>query len=229
MTSSKTHLAFDIDGTLFDVSPIAVTAFERGIESYLASEKTGAITVPAHDEIIALLGTPIEEIFDALFPLLNGKERALLNDHCTRAFADLINRGGGALIEGVAATLAVLHEQGRAMVVASNGRPEYIEAILGHHGIIGFFNPPFVYLGPGVPDKNAIVQEYAKKTGADDLLIMIGDRGSDYEAARANGIPFIGCAFGHAGSAEISGARWIAASFSEIPAIVRSIERGQLP
>ena len=227
--NSKTYLAFDIDGTLYDVSPIAVEAFERGIGSYMAGENTGTVSVPAHDEIIALLGTPIDEIFDALFPLLNGKERVLLNDHCTRAFADLIKKGGGTLIDGVAATLAFLHEQGRAMVVASNGRPEYIEAILIHHGILGFFDPPFVYLGPGVPDKNAIVKEYTKRTGADDLLIMIGDRRSDHEAARANGIPFIGCAFGHAGSAEISGARWIAASFSEIPSIVRSIEGGPRP
>jgi phosphoglycolate phosphatase-like HAD superfamily hydrolase len=53
---------------------------------------------------------------------------------------------------------------------------------------------------------------------------MIGDRKSDIEAARDNGIPFIGCAFGHLGSTEIEHERWVARRFDEIPARIHDIE-----
>jgi phosphoglycolate phosphatase-like HAD superfamily hydrolase len=49
------------------------------------------------------------------------------------------------------------------------------------------------------------------------MLIMVGDRASDRAAARENGVPFIGCAFGHAGDEEIAGERWIAPPVFRIP------------
>ncbi|HNX60143.1 MAG TPA: HAD hydrolase-like protein [Spirochaetota bacterium] len=45
---------------------------------------------------------------------------------------------------------------------------------------------------------------------------MVGDRKSDMVAARENGAYFIGCAFGHAGDDEISGADAIVYNMKEI-------------
>jgi len=109
--------------------------------------------------------------------------------------------------------------------MASNGRPEYIDAVLASRSIGGFFTGPLVCLGECIADKAGIVAEYKKSVKAGSLLIMIGDRKSDLDAAASNDVPFIGCAFGHAGDDEIRGARWTVRSFHEIPTTVESIER----
>ena len=54
-------------------------------------------------------------------------------------------------------------------------------------------------------------------------LIMIGDRYTDLAAAKENGIPFIGCAFGHAGADEIEGEKYIVDDFRDIPDMIKKI------
>jgi len=55
-------------------------------------------------------------------------------------------------------------------------------------------------------------------------LIMVGDRYTDLAAAKENGIPFIGCAFGHTGADEIEGEKYIVENFREIPEMLKKIE-----
>ncbi|HSA15500.1 MAG TPA: HAD family hydrolase [Spirochaetota bacterium] len=222
-----THIAFDLDGTLFDVSSIAVNAFESGISSFIHETGNGRISVPSHEEIVAVLGIPVDEIFRRLFPGLSAAGQARLNDRCTRAFVDLIMAGGGALFPGVRDTLRALHGNGKKLLMASNGRPEYIDAVLDSRDIAGLFTGPLVCLGECITDKAGIVAEHVKSAGAGSLLVMIGDRKSDLDAAASNGVPFIGCAFGHAGDGEIRGAKWTVRSFHEIPSAVESIERSR--
>jgi phosphoglycolate phosphatase len=218
-------LAFDLDGTIFDVSPIAVRAFDRGIDSFIKDRNATGVARPGHEEIINLLGTPINEIFSTLFPGLSSRDQALLNDHCTDAFVHLIDRGGGRLLDGVDSTLALLGSRGHTMVIASNGRAEYVDAVLRRHDIGDHFRRPFVFLGETVADKAAIVGAYRASMAESGVLIMIGDRRSDREAAEKNGVPFIGCAFGHGNREEIQGTRWVATAFNELPEIIGSIER----
>jgi kynureninase len=76
-----------------------------------------------------------------------------------------------------------------------------------------------------ITDKTAIISYYLKNIPKKTRLIMIGDRYTDRIAASDNAIPFIGCSFGHAGVKEISGSKWIAEKFTDIPALIRKIEK----
>ena len=144
---------------------------------------------------------------------------------CTRSFVKIIKNGGGRLFHGVYDTIKNLYTSGYKIFVASNGRREYIEAILETAGIINFFSEPFIYLNKNITDKTAIISYYLKNIPKKTRLIMIGDRYTDRIAASDNAIPFIGCSFGHAGVKEISGSKWIAEKFTDIPALIRKIEK----
>ncbi len=218
----KTYLAFDIDGTIYDSSEIIEEAYMMGIKKFIA--RSGKIIpVPGYDDLLKVVGIPVEDIFSTLFGSLNRKERLELNNDCNDSFVSIIEKKGGRLIEGVGATLESLHHAGYIMLTASNGRKEYVEAILKSFDLMKYFSPPFLYPGPEYPDKTSIVAYYKNSVSMNNRLVMIGDRFTDRDAASENGIPFIGCAFGHAGEDEVAGSRWVVRSFKKIPEVLGEI------
>ncbi|MDY6970225.1 MAG: HAD hydrolase-like protein [Spirochaetota bacterium] len=219
-----TYLAFDIDGTLFNSEGIVVEAFQIGILKYIEQSNIN-INVPAKDKIISLIGLPMDLIFHKLFPQLNAAERKNVINHCTTSLAAIINNGGGKLYDHVFSTIEKLHKDHYKIFIASNGKKDYIEAILNSNNLIKFIEKPIIYLNKEIQDKADIVRHYKKRIKEDNLLIMIGDRESDREAAQNNNIPFIGCAYGHVGDKEIKGTRWITSNFKNIPNIIKEIEQ----
>jgi phosphoglycolate phosphatase len=225
MTERKNiSLAFDMDGTIYDSAAIVVEAFRDGIMEAAAKIGRGDMPVPTRDQILSLVGLPAFEIYRRFFPQLEQGDLVTVSEACNASFVRLISAGGGALMEGAEKALRDFHHRGYRLLMASNGRSEYIEAILKTHGIAGYFDRPMHFVGEDIPDKSDILALYKQRLSPGELLIMVGDRESDRMAAANNGVPFIGCAFGHVGDAEIRGERWIVHSFSEIPGAVREIE-----
>ncbi len=219
----KTCLAFDIDGTIYDSTEIIVDAFREGISRFI-KEKGEDVKLPEYDDIVNVLGIPVDEIFRTLFPMLGEDEANILNDLCTESLVSMIRKGGGRIFEDVYSTMEALHGEGYILLTASNGRREYIEAILETHGLMKFFSGPMTYINGNIKDKSGIVGYYKDALPGNDLLIMIGDRFTDRKAASDNGVPFIGCAFGHGGDGEIAGSRWIVNKFNMIPRAVKEVE-----
>jgi len=215
-------LAFDIDGTIYDAGNILFSAFEKGIASFIKKSHHNELTIPDHDAIMAVVGIPIGEIFTILFPSLTTEEKLQLNNLCTDYLVEAIEAKEGIIFSDVAEILKQLYEGGHKIHVASNGRKEYIEAILQTYDLMKYFSSPFVYLNDQIDDKTAIVSTYIDTFG-DDIVIMVGDRFTDREAAEKNNIPFIACEFGH-GADELEGCRYIVKSFSEIPEMIKKIE-----
>jgi len=220
------YIAFDIDGTIFDASEILIESFESGINCYKEKKSADNIILPSHSRIVSVLGLPMLEIFKTLYPDMKNQDRVDLMEECTQAFVRLIRQRKGVIFDGVYDTIKKLCNEGYKMLVASNGKKEYVEAILETYELIGFFSPPMMYPDEKIPDKSGIVKYYINNISDMDMLIMIGDRSSDRKAAEDNRIPFIGCSFGHAGMDEISGTRWIADSFTDIPMIINKILKG---
>ena len=136
----------------------------------------------------------------------------------------MINRGGGRIFNGVYSTLERFYNEGYKILAASNGRLQYIEAILKSNGLIDFFHMPIIVLNTVIKDKSEIVKYYKENLCSNNLLIMIGDRFSDKTAAEKNNIPFIGCSFGHADDAELAGLKWRTSEFTSIYNLVKDIE-----
>lgn len=220
-----TFLAFDIDGTIYDCGDIIVEAFQRGVDEFREMIPSRPVEIPAREVIVSVIGTPTDQIFKRLFPGLREAEHRMMNDLCTRNLSKMVREGGGAVFEGVNDTLERLHKEGSQLLVASNGREEYIDAVLETHDLKKYFRQPYVLINDVIRDKTDIVRYYRNSMSCDALLIMIGDRTSDRDAASLNGIPFIGCAFGHAGQEEITGSRWIVHRFRDILPRIKEIER----
>ena len=218
------YLTIDIDGTIYDVSDIVAEAFENGIQNFLDERRGLDLNFPDREEITKVLGLPMEEIFIKLFPDLNKKDLTALQDECTLSLVLMINDGGGIVFENVFPVLKELHEKGFILLVASNGRYEYVQAILQTHDLMQFFTYPMVFPGDeDITDKSGVVAYYKEHFEDDASFIMIGDRYTDRQAASDNNIPFIGCAFGHAGTEEIRDSKWIVHGFAEIPKVVDEI------
>lgn len=224
MKNRHTYIAFDIDGTIYDSEKIVVPAFHEGIRYFSENLTDRTLRVPGHKEIMNLVGIPAHEIYIRLYPELNDDELLQLNDSCHQSFKRLIRAQKGALFPGVPEALGKLHESGYINLTASNGRKGYIEAILESHDIRGFFHEDLLFLSDTIYDKRDIVALYLDRLGEDDLLIMVGDRESDREAAHINSVPFIGCAYGHAGMEEIRGEPYIVDDFNQVPEMLRKIE-----
>jgi phosphoglycolate phosphatase len=224
-----TYLAFDIDGTIYDCGDIIVDAFHEGIGQFMREFPNYHIAVPEKDSILSLVGTPTDLIFKRLFPGLKDSDYGLIEDRCTVSLSRLVRKGGGRIFEGVYETIKKLYDDKYTLLVASNGRRAYIEAILSTYRLAKFFKEPLIIVNDKtIKNKTDIIKYYKDNISRIETLIMIGDRSSDRIAAIENSIPFIGCAFGHAGDSEID-SPWIAESFTDIPDLVKKIESLNTP
>jgi len=219
-------LAFDIDGTIYDAGDIIEESFRRGIESISEKWKGKHLHVPTREEITVTLGYPLNEISMMLFPYLEEQERKELSLLWTVNLVEMIKEKKGSLIDGVEETIKELNSMNYNMLVASNGARDYVEAILETYDLKRFFSEPFIYSEGVVKNKTDIIDLYLKMNPGREL-IMIGDRYTDLAAARENGIPFIGCAFGHAGADEIEGEKYIVNDFRDIPEMLEKIKNSQ--
>ncbi len=220
-----TYIALDIDGTLFDSTHIVAISFREGIQNWCAANLDHDVAVPEGEVIMRLVGMPAGYIFSTLFPDATIEQQYQLLDYCTAALCDAIREGKGHVFNGAVSTLRKLHGDGYGLLAASNGQRDYIEAILETHDIADLFSPWTTLEEIKVESKVELVSHYIATYGEENTFIMVGDRSSDLEAARANNIPFIGCAFGHA-SDEIAGYGHTVHHFPDIPLAIREIEKG---
>lgn len=222
MKDKNIYLAFDIDGTIFDAGEILLTAIEQGSDKLKNLRPELNISTPTMQQITSTLGYPLPEIFRMLYPELDAEGRRLYAEIWTENLVSLILARKGILIDGAERIIPQLHAEGCTMLVASNGARAYVEAVLAAYDLKQYFAEPFLYAEDGYGTKSGIVKEYMQVLEPGQF-IMIGDRVTDLDAARDNSIPFIGCAFGHAGIEEIGGERYIVHSLEEVPAMIERV------
>ncbi len=216
------YIAFDIDGTLYDCSPVVGQAFEQGIDEFLLHHPQCNLHKPTTEEIMRLVGIPVDEIFALLFPSLSQELSHTLNDYCTVKLKNLVLQKKGIIFPGVTEIIPELYNKGYKLLTASNGRREYVESVLDAYELTHYFVHLTALEDNDLPDKTHLLAYYKKTLPECKTLIMVGDRANDMVAAQENNLPFIACAFGH-NNAEIAHCRWIARSFYEIPDIIENI------
>lgn len=216
------YVAFDIDGTLYDCSSIVGEAFNKGIEDVAKLKTEYLLRKPTTQEIMKLVGMPVDEIFESLFPALSRGLIQQLNDSCTYRLSQMVLEKKGEILPGAAETIPALYAKGYRLLTASNGRKEYVQAVLDAYELSPCFVSITALEDLNLDDKTQLLAHYKKSLPNVEMLIMIGDRTNDMMAAQNNDLPFIACAFGH-NDDEIAHCTWIAHSIYDIPALVEAV------
>lgn len=182
-------IIFDIDGTLWDATPIVAVAWNQAVEAN--TDLSTRFT--AHD-LKQLFGRPLRDIADLAFPTLPERERyVLIDDCCAREHTALSHTDRNLLYPGVADTIRRLSLD-YPLFIVSNCQSGYIELFLEKTGLgpyITDFECPGA-TGRGKGPNIRLVMERNQLHGS----VYVGDIEGDRTASKEAGIPFCYASYG---------------------------------
>lgn len=207
-------IIFDMDGTLFDTAPVALQGFKKTFERLIEHGHYNG-EMPSDEKFLDQLGKIFSEIWDNLIPGTDKQVRRLADEWMLEIELELIREGLGTLYPDVTRVLTELKGMGYDLFVASNGLERYIAAIVDQYGLNDLFTDLYSAGRFNTESKvdlvRLLLETYSIKGG-----FMVGDRHSDVEAGKANGLTVIGCQFGFADERELQDADIRITSFAEI-------------
>lgn len=202
-------IILDIDGTLWDSTPIVAEAWNRALEPY------PSITFRfTPEKLTKLFGHPMDEIADLSFPFLPEKERyALMDSCCEREHDYLYTSTQNLLYPGVEDTIRKLSRVCPLFIV-SNCQSGYIELFLEKTGlgdcITDFECPGNTGVGKG-PNIRLVMERNRLASP-----VYVGDIEGDQKASKEAGIPFCHASYGFG---QVQDPDYIIRQFSDLPGV----------
>ena len=220
VNSADALIAFDLDGVLYSSEPFLGEAYREAIANVnaAAARLVRARAGDARDprpRRLAGAGDPRSGSFPT------PTRRRCDAPACRDAGGDLrhVARGDGILYPDVAADAARV-ARARPAARRRIERPHALRRDRPRHLRLSDLFVPRV-TADQVGDKTAVLRAYLDRLAvAPRRTVMIGDRASDVEAARAVGCQFIGCDYGHGYRHEIEGAGPLVSRFADLPTVI---------
>ena len=196
------HYFFDFDGTLCDTDADIRLAWRNALAE---------IDLPHADfDSVFRNGPPIDEVTRSLFgdattPDLIARMRALFRRHY-----DESGFPNTRPYPGVEEWLGRIKAEGASSYIVTNKRYRATNLIVDRLGWRGLFktvyaSDMFMDTPIGKLKKPALLAEAMKREGASPAdSVMVGDSANDFEAARANALRSIGCAWGYGGPGDLA-------------------------
>lgn len=184
------NFIFDLDGTLWDATPVVAKAWD----DYLKEDARCQITITA-EVLKREFGKTIDVIADNLFPAFDKEVQNELIVNCCRCQDIAIEQSQIDLTyPQVKETLFTLSKSANVYIV-SNCQEGYIELFLRKYQIEDIVTDIecFGNTGKGKADNIEILM---KRNHISDAY-YIGDTVGDYEASKKVGLPFIFAAYGY--------------------------------
>ena len=199
--SVKPVLVFDYDGTLHETMRVYKPGIEGAVR-WLRTEHGVEVSMPSDQRIKKWLGMNTAEMWEDFMPGLSPSLKAEAGKLVGRIMLEEISAGRGRWYPGVREKLDLLRQKGYTMVVLSNCEREYADLNRKVFGMDRWFDAFYDCASYGYIAKEEIMKlvaaDYGEKSGAQAPgFVVIGDRGSDYAAAKSVGAPFIWCAYGY--------------------------------
>lgn len=213
---------FDMDGTLFRTEMILEVSLEDTF-NHLRSQKlwTGETPIQKYRNI---MGVPLPVVWKNLLPDHSDSVRENANDLFHVKLIENIRANRGALYPNTTELLECLRSKGHRVFVASNGQIEYLKAIMDVYHLDRWICECFSIQHIETQSKTDLVKlllmKHSIKSGA-----LVGDRLSDFKAAKLNNLYSIGCKFYFAQEKELAEADWVINDFNEL---IRAVENGSL-
>lgn len=181
-------IILDIDGTLWDTTPVVAEAWGEALKG-----RDDIAWRPTADNLKKLFGRPLPEIASMIFTELSKSEQMILIEQCCEEEHLALEKTPGNIFEGVVETIRELSKKYKICIV-SNCQAGYIELTMKALGIekyITDFECPG-YTGLPKGENCKLVMERNNFRSA----IYVGDTQGDADAAVFAGIPFVYCEYG---------------------------------
>lgn len=179
-------ILFDLDGTLWDAVSEITISWNQALEQH-----PGLRPPITEDELRILMGKPMDEIADRIFP--REPRRMELLAECMAVENAYLQKHGARLYPDVVDTLQALHKE-YPLYIVSNCQCGYIDAFLHAHQLEGLFDG-FLCFGDTFASKGENIKTLVQRYGL-QAPIYVGDTQGDKDAAAYAGVPFIYATYG---------------------------------
>jgi len=200
---------FDLDGTLWDATQVALPAFREVFAAL-------CLPIPTDSVLSETLGYPLHEIWPMILP----KDRLNLMPQANEMMAEkelrILHETNPRPFPGVEDTLKYIRALGYKTYICSNCDADYLKFVPDHLGLSALFDARYCAGQFHNLTKTEIVAIIKTRHGITEGY-MIGDRFHDMQAGKANSLFSIGCTFGTGRPEELQGANYVITSF---PALV---------
>lgn len=213
-------IIFDMDGTLFQTDKILELALEETFK-YLRSTNLWDKKTPI-EEYREIMGVPLPVVWETLLPSHSNEIRRKANELFHKKLVENITKGNGALYPNAEEVLSYLKDHNCSLFIASNGQTEYLNAIVNYYHLDKWITETFSIQQIQSQNKTDLVSTILTKYNV-GKGVVIGDRLSDINAAKSNGLIAIGCNFDFAQEDELSQADEIIDDLLEVKTIVDAL------
>lgn len=208
-------IIFDMDGTLFETDTLLVPVHNRVFET-LREEGLYPHPTPPVERLLSCLGMLLDDIWRKVMPDGSEAARNRADELLLQYEVEALVAGEGKLYAYVEQTLSELKNRGIKLFVASNGLEDYVKGVAEYKGIAGLFSGLYSAGEYQTATKVDLVAQLLKDHSIQSAW-MVGDRSSDVEAGKGNGLQTIGCAYATYGrSSELEGADALISDFREL-------------
>ena len=191
--SIKKAVIFDMDGTLWDTTPLLYEVWNRVMQNY---EETKGRHLSL-EEIRSLMGKTMYEIGELTMPGVPEERMEEIFNGCIDAEdAELIQRGG-TLYPGLVETLRKLKENYHLYIV-SNGQERYASNFIDFYGFHDLFEDEETFGRTGL-SKAENIKLIMDRNGI-GKAVYVGDTGQDERSAREAGATYVYAAYGFGGA-----------------------------
>lgn len=194
----KKLVVFDLDGTLNQTSLYAVPAHKKAMEEF-------GVTGVTDEMVMKNFGARPVDYVKFYLPDADEQTQKAYLETAGRYENELIQSYHGEF-EGTSRMLQKLKADGYKTAICSNSSVRYITMVLDILQLSQYID----YIQPLIPGKikDDTLQNLLREQQP-DKAVMVGDRIYDWNAAKANRIPFIGCGYGY-NPAELAGCDFFA-------------------
>lgn len=210
---------FDMDGTLLETETLLIPVHDRLFQT-LREEGLYEQETPPIDMLLSCLGMLLDDIWRKVMPDASEEARKRADVLMLQYEMEYLAAGEGLLYPHVEQTLKQLKERGLKLFVASNGLEDYVKGVAHHKGIAELFDGLYSAGEYETASKVDLVARLLKDHDIQSAW-MVGDRSSDVEAGKGNGLQTVGCAYATYGrAAELNGADVHISDFRELIALL---------